>query len=142
MTIDEFHRLIDKTNRNSMSEHDIQVECVNWFRRTYPEFCNLFWSTPNGGYRSSRTAKEMKAEGQLAGVPDLQLALPNAEYHGLFLEMKRSRIWKKGQMIGKGRTSDRQDSVIESLRCAGYKVEVCYSVEQFKEIIDGYINER
>lgn len=144
-TIEELHRLwAEKEKKKSHAisrhiEHDMQVECVNWFKATFPAYEPFFWSTPNGGYRSAKTARDMKAEGQKAGVPDLQLAYPCKGYHGLFIEMKKSRIGKKGQLIDKGRTSDNQDAVIANLRAVGYKVEVCYSTEQFKQIINDYL---
>lgn len=81
----------------------------------------------------------MKAEGQKAGVPDLFLAYPCKGYHGLFIEMKKSRVGKRGRLIDKGKTSEYQDAMIANLRKVGYRVEVCYSFDQFKEIIKQYL---
>ena len=144
MGVEEFQELVRKTNARSHStnrhiEHNMQVECVNWFKANFAAYAPFFWSTPNGGYRSRKTAKEMKLEGQKAGVPDLQLAYPCNGYHGLFIEMKKSRIGKKGQLIDKGTLSDHQEEVIANLRRVGYRVEVCYSVQQFKDIINNYL---
>lgn len=145
ISVDEFRALVDKANKKSTKrmhgtpEHDTQVECVNWFREDFPVFADLLWAIPNGGYRSKATARAMKAEGQKAGVPDLQLAVPRKGYHGLFIEMKKSSVGKKGQLVGKGRTSELQDKMIERLREVGYKVEVCYSFEQFKNITREYL---
>lgn len=155
ISVEEFRRMVEEQNRkdaaamkpghsrsNKTPEHDMQVRCVNWFREKYPEYSNLFFANGNGGYRSQKTAKAMKAEGILSGVPDLTLALPNKTYHSLYIEMKRSSVGKKGQIIGKGKTSERQDEVINALRNAGFKVEICYSFDQFKTIINDYIKER
>jgi hypothetical protein len=57
------------------------------------------WATPNGGYRNKITASNMKAEGQMAGVWDVFIALPRMyepagvdawpQYcGGLFIEFK------------------------------------------------------
>lgn len=52
------------------------------------------WATPNGGYRNKITASNMKAEGQMAGVWDVFVALPvhrsGGGYGccGLFIEFK------------------------------------------------------
>ena len=145
LTIAELHALWDAKNKQVRHarprhiEHDIQVECVNWFRWRFPEYDPFFWAIPNGGYRSKKTAADMKAEGQKAGVPDLQLAFPSKGYHGLFIEMKKSRIGKRGQLVDKGHTSGYQEAMIENLRKVGYRVEVCYSSDQFKRIITEYL---
>ena len=145
MTIAELHALWDAKNKQDRRpaakriEHDTQVACVNWFRERFPMYEPFFWAIPNGGYRSKKTAADMKAEGQKAGVPDLQLAFPSKGYHGLFIEMKKSRMGKRGQLIDKGHTSDYQDAMIENLRKVGYRVEVCYSFHQFEQIITDYL---
>lgn len=143
MTAEEFKKLVAKANACSRSnkhiEHDMQVACVNWFKEHFAAYEPFFWSTPNGGYRSAKTAREMKAEGQKAGVPDLQLAYPCNGYHGLFIEMKKSIMGKRGKLIGKGVCSDAQYKVINDLRKVGYRVEVCYSFDQFKEIVTNYL---
>lgn len=47
------------------------------------------WATPNGGYRNKITASNMKAEGQMAGVWDVFVAIPTTcEESGLFIEFK------------------------------------------------------
>lgn len=143
MSISEFRALQIKSMSHQTIhrhiEHDMQVACVWWFRAQYHQYRQLFWSVPNGGYRSVKTACEMKAEGQMAGVPDLFLAYPANGYHGLFIEMKKSRVGKRGKLIRKGRLSDKQQAVISRLVEVGYKVEVCYSFEQFKTIINNYL---
>ena len=57
----------------------------------------------------------MKAEGVLAGVPDLVVAEPRGGYHGLYVEMKRATG---------GSVSSKQDDVMTKLRARGYKVMV------------------
>jgi hypothetical protein len=54
----------------------------------YPEL-ELIYAVPNGGYRSARTAKLMKAEGVKRSVPDLVLPVPRWPFHGMYVEMKR-----------------------------------------------------
>lgn len=155
MSVEEFRQWVESQNNNKnkdnnniknntrththKSEHDIQVECVRWFGREYPELEPYFWATPNGGYRMKSTAKMMKAEGQKAGVPDLQLAYPAGEYHGLFIEMKRADCGKSGKLINKGKASDQQKRRMEALSKVGYKCVLCYSFEQFREVIKEYL---
>ena len=69
-----------------MSESKLQQACVRWFRYQYPGI--LIFAIPNGGQRNKVTASILKAEGVLAGVPDLFIATPNGTHSGLFIEMK------------------------------------------------------
>lgn len=149
MSIEEYRAFINKANTRTHThnkprqlEHDIQVQCVEWFGRTFPEYEPFFWATPNGGFRAKKTAILMKQEGMKAGVPDLQLAYPMHGYHGLFIEMKKSSIGKKGQLIGKGKTSEAQEVRMAALERAGYKCAVCYSFDEFRKTIQGYLSVR
>jgi hypothetical protein len=105
----------------------LQKGCVRWFRLKYPDL--LLFAIPNGGCRSGLEAAIMKGEGVLAGMPDLCLAVACKGYNGLFIEMKS----------GKNKPTKRQQNIIEKLRSKGYKCEICYSFDQFKNIIDNYI---
>lgn len=114
----------------SESEHDIQCVCVAWFRYRYPQYHKRLFAIPNGGERHIRVAAKMKAEGVLAGVADLQLAVRNRQYGALFIEMKTS----------KGRQSERQKEWGEEIERGGYRYAVCRSVEEFQREIINYIN--
>ncbi len=94
------------------TEHMEQVKLVARVRAFYPGV--VIFAIPNGGYRRMREAVRLKAEGVLAGVPDLMIAEPRGAYHGLFVEMKK---------IG-GKTSLKQMIRIADLRARGYRVEV------------------
>lgn len=101
-------------------EHDEQRALMQWWAlysksKGLPE-CLLF-AIPNGGFRHISVAMKLKQEGVRAGVPDLFLALPCGNYHGLFIEMKKA----KG-----GRVSDSQNAVMTSLVRQGYACAVCH----------------
>lgn len=89
-----------------ISEHDEQVGFVNWFRARFPDV--LIMAIPNGGRRDIATAKRLRNEGVVAGIPDLYVP----EW-GLWIEMKRS----KG-----GRVSADQEKIIGKLRKLGHTV--------------------
>ena len=95
------------------SESSEQTTLVARVRSFHPDL--VFMSIPNGGKREIRVAAQMKREGVLAGAPDLFLAEPRDQWHGLFIEMKK---------VG-GKTSTNQDQVIIALRAKGYQVVVC-----------------
>ena len=109
------------------SEHTEQAVFVGLVRNFYPEV--LIFAIPNGGLRDKRTAVKLKAEGVLAGVPDLMIAEPRATYSGLFVEMKR-----KG-----GRVSKAQVEVREKLEAKGYRVHVAQGSEEAFALFELYM---
>lgn len=101
-------------------EHEEQRTLMQWWalysKSKGLSECLLF-AIPNGGFRHISVAMKLKQEGVRAGVPDLFLALPRGNYHGLFIEMKKA----KG-----GRVSDSQNAVMTSLVRQGYACAVCH----------------
>jgi len=95
------------------SEHDEQVGFVLWFRSRFPGV--LILAVPNGGKRHPGTARKLKAEGVVPGVPDLFVP----EW-SLWVEMKRA----KG-----GRLSPDQREVIAYLEGIGHSVIVGHGAE-------------
>lgn len=65
----------------------------------------------------------------MAGVPDLMVAEPRGQYAGLFIEMK----------VKPNRPSKEQKVIIKRLEDAGYKVAVCYSFEDFEQVVTDYL---
>ena len=130
MTIAEMQILCQRKNKGKVasSEHILQVECVRWFRYSYPK--EIIMAIPNGGYRTRTTAALMKAEGQLAGIPDLFIAAKRGEYGGLWIEMKNGKA---------GRLSERQKLMHKVLQDKGYKVDVCRDSVQFRSIVQKYL---
>ena len=51
------------------TEHEEQKALVKWFRAEYPKV--LIFAVPNAGQRDHNAASWMRAEGLVAGVPDL-----------------------------------------------------------------------
>ena len=114
------------------SESREQQALFKWwdmYRSQYPEA--LMFAVPNGGARSAITGASLKAEGVLAGVPDVFLAYPAGGLHGLFIEMKRT----KG-----GATSTAQKIVGELLSRAGYGVSVCHGWQDARNTVIRYMD--
>jgi len=110
-----------------------QQEFVKYARMIMKdEYRNLLFSIPNEAKRSMSTASRMKAEGMVAGVPDLFLAISSGEYHGLFIEMKR---------INRAVVSDSQKIMIELLKDQGFKVVICEgsvsAMDEFRAYLKG-----
>lgn len=119
-------RLRVKQFELKLSEHEIQLSCIIWFRYQYPE--HLIYAIPNGGQRNKIVAAKLKEEGVLSGVPDLHIPVAKGIYHGLYIEMK----------AGKNKLTDNQITIIDKLKNEGYKCAVCYSLYQFSNVVNEY----
>ena len=111
-------------------EHSEQVSLFRWWSLQYRDHPALLFAIPNGGARNAVTGARMKAEGVMAGVPDILLAASRQGFHGLWIELKR----QKG-----GKVSEVQEGVIARLRRAGYRVEVCKGWTAAREAIENYL---
>ena len=116
-------------------ESKLQQSCVKWFRLQYPK--ELLFAIPNGGQRSKITASILKAEGTVAGIPDLFLAKHKfgkegttiVIHHGLFIEMKTAT----------GRLSKDQEYWLTKLNTKGYLAKECRSGSEAIELIEAYM---
>lgn len=106
-----------------------QIRLVARVRQFYPDV--VVFAIPNGGGRSVMEATKLKEEGVLAGVPDLFVAEPRGEFHGLFIEMKRL----KG-----GSVSDKQKKIHAELSALGYMVAVCEGARVAWEVFETYMS--
>lgn len=130
----EFLKKAEEANKNRSHprdlEHQIQVECVKWFRLQYPKLKFRLFAVPNGGQRNVVVAAKMKAEGVLSGVADLILLKPNETYAALLIEMKTKT----------GRQSETQRLWEQDLcRDNEYKYVLCHSTEDFISAIKSYL---
>lgn len=89
----------------------------------------LAYAIPNGGARSKVTAAILKAEGVLAGVPDIHLPVARGDCHSLYIEMK----W------GTNKPSAAQAEVIAHLVEQGHAVVVAYSWMTAKHWTEQYL---
>lgn len=117
---------------NTPSEDVEQTQLFTWAAYAsgkYPELA-LMHHIPNGGKRGKAEAARFKAQGVKAGVPDIFLPCARGQYHGLYIELKR---------VKGGRVSASQEEFIKSLRLQGYRVEVCFGMEQAQKVIVEYL---
>lgn len=71
----------------------------------------------------------MKREGQVAGVSDLILLIPNSQYSALCIEMK----------AGRGQQTDLQQEFQQAAESVGNKYVVCRSFDEFRNEISEYL---
>lgn len=115
-----------------MTEHQLQVNCFKYFGFQYPEYSNLFFAIPNGMWaKNIGTAIKQKREGLKAGVFDTFLMLPKNNKHGLWIEFK----------VGKNKPTANQLQFKEQAEAQNYQTAIIYTFDDFKSLIDNYINE-
>jgi len=102
------------------TEHVEQREFVSWFRKTFPAVRIL--AIPNGSQRSRTTGARLKAEGVVAGVPDLLVPAWN-----LWIEMKRADV---------GAVSAVQKDCHRYLESIDHTVLVCAGFLQAREKVE------
>lgn len=88
-------------------------------------------ASANGGYRNFLEALKFKRMGVSAGFPDLFIPLISGEYHGLFIEMKRS----KGGVI-----SENQKEWLAYLKSQNYYADVAYGFDDAVKITEQYLS--
>jgi hypothetical protein len=105
-------------------EHEIQAGIIK-LASFLPE-CRWLHAIPNGGNRSLITGIMLKAEGVKAGVLDLFLPYVTADFHGLYIEVKRPG----------GAMSVKQQEFASYAMLQGYRV-VC--VDSIKDGFDAIL---
>ena len=116
----------------SGSESAEQKALVQWWGMMRQHLAPnvLLYAIPNGGARSLATGARLKAEGAVAGIPDLFLACARSGRHGLYLELKRARG---------GRVSESQRNLFPLLEAQGYGVAVCRGWKEAASCIEAYL---
>jgi hypothetical protein len=109
------------------AEQEHLVAWLDLMRNRHPEV--LYHSIPNGGWRHKATAARLKATGAKPGVPDLFFPVARQGFHGLYVEMKRTRG---------GQISESQRLWISALGANGYRAEVCKGAEEAMRTVTDY----
>jgi hypothetical protein len=119
-------------NKAKMTEHDEQAALIQWadtlvVTGRVPELACLF-AIPNGAQtKNYLMGNKLVQEGLKKGIPDLFLAYPNSEIHGLFVEMK----------FGKNKLSREQFEWKDRLIDSGYQFITCWSwIDAARLILD------
>lgn len=91
-----------------------------------------FIHIPNEGKRSYFRAKLMKRMGLKAGVSDYFMAIPAGRYHGLWIELKRTK---------KSVTTQKQKDWIHLMKSTDYAAYIAYGADHAIDIIKAYLME-
>lgn len=95
----------------------------------YPEL-DLLHHIPNGGSRDPREAHNLKEQGVKAGVPDIFLPVARGRYHGLYIELKRT----KGGVV-KAEQKEWQKRLTEQ----GFRSVICKGFYEARDEILNYL---
>lgn len=109
------------------TEDQEQIKLVTWMTNQGIRF----YAIPNGGKRNLLEAVKFKRMGTISGVPDLCIPIPSGSFHGLYIELKRT----KG-----GKLSDEQAEWLAFLNQRGYYAHVAKGFEEAKGIILRYFS--
>lgn len=126
-------------------ESKLQRQCVAWFRAQYPQYAMLLTHPANEGNGNRVSGAIHKAEGTMAGVPDLILFLPVlAASLGFDIEDRRELGYIHGLGIelktAKGRQSQSQQDFQHIFEAAGYSYYIVRSFNEFRSIITNWIS--
>jgi hypothetical protein len=116
-------------------EHQHQCWLFEWFFYAHRELWGCMWAVPNGGKRSKAEAARLKAEGVIAGVFDVTLAVARGGFHGMFIELKAP----KTAVSARGRVSDDQKDHQVRMESQGYKCVVCWGWQEARDAITEYL---
>ena len=118
------------------SEHQLQVQCVKWFRLRYRKLSMLLFAVPNGvmlaGNKMQRIRQwnYLKSEGATKGVSDLILLVASGEFSGMCIEMKTTAKHSK--------QTKEQKEFEEQVISQGFAYVVPKTFEEFKNVIESY----
>jgi hypothetical protein len=128
-------------------ESKLQRQCVAWFRAQYPQYAMLLTHPINEGSGHTTTDRRRqgihKAEGAVAGVPDLILFMHGRQHYkesGISMSKPASALGIE-MKTAKGRQSQQQKDFQEVFEAAGYMYAVVRSIDEFRGLINGYIGE-
>lgn len=118
-------------------ERDIQISIFEWARLIkVSEGGSLFdymTASPNGGHRHILEAVNFKKSGVSAGFPDVSILLPRNNFHGMFLEIKKLKVFS---------LTEKQKIWIERLNNVGYYAVFGFGFDFCKNLIEGYLGDR
>lgn len=114
------------------TEDQEQITVMSWAHRVKfkdGRLSDYLFHIPNGGSRNIIEATKLKKMGVKAGVPDLQLIVPNGLVHGLWIELKAK----------KGTLQPSQKIMIQRLEAQGYMCKVCFGADEAINEIKKYL---
>ena len=128
-----------RRNKAILTEYQIQVLLSTWLAIQFPDV--IFHCDLSGVRMPIGLATKCKRLNPNRAWPDIFIAEPRGDYHGLFIELKRSRdllYTKKGE-IRTNKHIQEQAKMLDNLRKRGYQAVFAGGFEETQEIIKKYL---
>lgn len=123
-----------------MSEAELQKQVAIYIRMQYPDV--IFHSDFGSGVKLTPWQARMQKmqNGGRRAWPDMMIAEPIGNYHGLFIELKRegARLKKQNGEWASSHIAE-QNIMLNELSNKGYKAEFAIGFEQALDLIDDYL---
>lgn len=123
-----------------MTEHQLYEQIAIYLQLQYPKVVYRFDLAADLKLTAGQAVKHKKLHPR-RGYPDLFIAKPSKNYHGLFIEIKRdkTRIRKKNGEWANDHIAE-QAAMMAELAVAGYCVGFAVGFDEVKRMIDQYLS--
>lgn len=121
-------------------EEQLSKSVSKYLKIQYPDV--VFTCDASGVRLTMGQATALKAQRSVHKIPDMIILKPNAEYHGLILELKSedSSPYLKDGSLSKGQHIQEQNQTLTTLLNIGYYAVFAVGFDNAKKIIDDYMN--
>lgn len=123
-------------------EEQLSKSVSRYLKLQYPDV--VFTCDSSGIRLTIGQATALKAQRSTHKIPDMIILKPNAEYHGLILELKSedSSPYLKDGSLSKGQHIQEQNQTLTALLNIGYYAVFAVGFDNAKKIIDDYFNDK
>ena len=120
-------------------EEQLSKSVSRYLKLQYPDV--VFTCDSSGIRLTIGQATALKAQRSTHKIPDMIILKPNAEYHGLILELKSddSSPFLKDGSLSKGKHIQDQNQTLTELLSIGYYAVFAVGFDNAKKIIDDYM---
>ena len=120
-------------------EEQLTKAVSKYLKIQYPDV--VFTCDASGVRLTMGQATALKAQRSVHKIPDMIILKPNAEYHGLILELKSedSSPYLKDGSLSKGQHIQEQNQTLTTLLNIGYYAVFAVGFDNAKKVIDNYM---
>jgi hypothetical protein len=129
----DFKRAIEKP----ATENQEQRALVKWLS-LHPILKDFYCKNHNEGARTPAQGFNLKLLGLRPGVSDLFIYYPTAAHPGLWIEMKRNKIYTRSERMTE--TWLAQEKFQDCVKSVGFAAYFCYGVHDAIAIIEKYLH--
>jgi hypothetical protein len=138
--IDLIYWFMKKYKHTIPKEKDLHLVVTNYLRVRYPDV--IFRTDFAAGMKLTiGQAMKHKRMQSSDAYPDIFIAEPKGQYHGLFIELKRDAncVYKKNGDVRESEHIQKQYQMLKRLQDKGYKALFTFGYTNTISIIDDYL---